>query len=101
MEVIVRAHQLVMEGYRYLFDESVLTVWSAPNYVNKYDDLVVTINLGHRCRNKAAVAVFKENNEREIRVFDAAPPPANPVPKIKAKIGLDKSDGTNYFDDGN
>lgn len=36
MEVIIRAHQLVMEGYRYMFDDSVLTVWSAPNYVNKY-----------------------------------------------------------------
>ncbi|KAH8367507.1 hypothetical protein KR084_012229, partial [Drosophila pseudotakahashii] len=32
LDSICRAHQLVMEGYRWHFDKSVLTVWSAPNY---------------------------------------------------------------------
>ena len=32
VSMICRAHQLVMEGYKWHFDETVLTVWSAPNY---------------------------------------------------------------------
>ena len=32
IEMICRAHQLVMEGYKWHFTETVLTVWSAPNY---------------------------------------------------------------------
>lgn len=32
IDMICRAHQLVMEGYKWHFNETVLTVWSAPNY---------------------------------------------------------------------
>lgn len=32
VSMIARAHQLVMEGYKLMFDEKVVTVWSAPNY---------------------------------------------------------------------
>ncbi len=33
IDVIARAHQLVMEGYKHMFDKQLVTVWSAPNYV--------------------------------------------------------------------
>jgi hypothetical protein len=29
IDVIARAHQLVMEGYKYMFDKQLVTVWSA------------------------------------------------------------------------
>ncbi|KAL1920138.1 uncharacterized protein VTP21DRAFT_1284 [Calcarisporiella thermophila] len=57
---ILRAHQLCMEGYQELYDRSLSTVWSAPNYC-------------YRCGNKASILEVGENGERHFNVFDAAP----------------------------
>ena len=32
LSLIARAHQLAMEGYKLMFDRTIVTVWSAPNY---------------------------------------------------------------------
>ncbi len=32
IDLIARAHQLAMEGYKLMFDRMIVTVWSAPNY---------------------------------------------------------------------
>lgn len=60
IDIICRAHQLVMEGYKWHFNETVLTVWSAPNYC-------------YRCGNVAAVLHLDENLQRDFTIFEAAP----------------------------
>ena len=59
LSLIARAHQLVQEGYKYMFDDSLVTVWSAPNYC-------------YRCGNLASILTVKENGEREFKVYEAA-----------------------------
>jgi serine/threonine-protein phosphatase 4 catalytic subunit len=60
LDTVARAHQLVMEGYRWMFGGRLVTVWSAPNYC-------------YRCGNVAAVMALDADLTPEFRVFAAAP----------------------------
>mmetsp|Transcript_8381 Transcript_8381/g.52376 ORF Transcript_8381/g.52376 Transcript_8381/m.52376 type:complete len:229 (+) Transcript_8381:380-1066(+) len=60
VDMIARAHQLVMEGYKVMFNERLVTVWSAPNYC-------------YRCGNVAAILELDENLNKAYKVFEAAP----------------------------
>ena len=67
---IVRAHQLIMEGYRMHFNGKLFTVWSAPNYC-------------YRCNNMAAILQLDENLRTNFITFNAAPENSRPVPEKK------------------
>jgi len=60
ISLICRAHQLVMEGYKTMFNETLVTVWSAPNYC-------------YRCGNVAAILEVDEYLNKNYKVFEAGP----------------------------
>jgi serine/threonine-protein phosphatase 4 catalytic subunit len=70
IELIARAHQLVMEGHKSMFNDSLVTVWSAPNYCN-------------RCGNVAAILELDENLDKYYKIFEAAPQEARGAPQKK------------------
>jgi len=57
---ILRAHQLCMDGYQVLFNSTLSTIWSAPNYC-------------YRCGNVASILEIDENLDRYFNTFTAAP----------------------------
>jgi len=77
LELVCRAHQLVQEGYKYMFpDKNLITVWSAPNYC-------------YRCGNIASILVIDEHLDREIKLFKNVPE--------SGRAGKEQKAGVQYF----
>ena len=57
IQLIARAHQLAQEGYKFYFNNQLVTVWSAPNYC-------------YICGNVASVMEFDEHMNRSIKIFE-------------------------------
>jgi len=60
LNLIVRAHQLVMEGFGWHHEKGLITIFSAPNYC-------------YRCGNKAAILEIDDSLAQNILQFDPAP----------------------------
>jgi len=68
LELICRAHQLVQEGYKFMFDKkNLVTVWSAPNYC-------------YRCGNVASILELGTNLEQNFKIFQAVPDTDRVIP---------------------
>lgn len=59
IKLVARAHQLVQEGYKHMFDDKLVTVWSAPNYC-------------YRCGNSASIMQVDNNGKTSFKVYEAA-----------------------------
>jgi serine/threonine-protein phosphatase PPG1 len=60
LDHIVRSHQLCMDGYQTIFNGSLTTIWSAPNFVNK-------------CSNVACIIEVDEKLQRFHNIYTEAP----------------------------
>jgi len=67
LSLICRAHQVVHDGFKYMFDNRLVTVWSAPNYC-------------YRCGNVAAIMNITSAEEREPKLFSAVPDDRRVIP---------------------
>jgi serine/threonine-protein phosphatase 6 catalytic subunit len=57
LDLLVRAHQLVQEGYQFWFPDDILvTIWSAPNYC-------------YRCGNLGSFMKVDPSGKREFITF--------------------------------
>jgi len=65
LDLISRAHQLIMEGYSSTHDQRVVTIFSAPNYC-------------YRCGNQAAIMILDENMQQQFIQFDPSPEKLQP-----------------------
>ncbi|KAK1444213.1 metallo-dependent phosphatase-like protein [Babesia gibsoni] len=72
LELIARAHQLIMEGYQWSQDRNVVTIFSAPNYC-------------YRCHNQAAIMEIDEHMFFTFLQFD--PSPSRDPPKVAEHNG--------------
>jgi serine/threonine-protein phosphatase 4 catalytic subunit len=60
LELVARSHQLVMEGFKMMFDNLLVTVWSAPNYC-------------YRSGNVASILEVDDTMKNSFKLFEAAP----------------------------
>ncbi|CAK9298942.1 unnamed protein product [Gordionus sp. m RMFG-2023] len=62
---------ILKKGYKYIFDNSLVTIWSAPNYC-------------YRCGNMAAVIKFESDGKQIPLIFEAVPEKERDIPKQRS-----------------
>ncbi|KAJ1673678.1 Protein phosphatase methylesterase 1 [Spiromyces aspiralis] len=88
LQLIARAHQLVQEGYRFMFPKrNLVTVWSAPNYC-------------YRCGNVASILSIEEDlniSDNSFKIFSAVPDQERKILNRQAGGGGGGDAASQYF----
>ena len=71
LALICRSHQLLQDGYRVIFKNLFITIWSAPNYCYRMGNMAAIMELDEK-HNKRFIT-FKES-ERESRPHEGVTP---------------------------
>jgi len=58
---------IIISGFKYMFDDKLVTVWSAPNYC-------------YRCGNIASILEFTNIDTKEPKLFQAVPDSERVIP---------------------
>ncbi|KAL0246562.1 hypothetical protein GEMRC1_007774 [Eukaryota sp. GEM-RC1] len=72
LKLLVRAHQLVMDGYNWHHDSKVVTVFSAPNYCG-------------RCGNRGAIMELSATTDLTPKFIQYNPAPTQDYPNLGYK----------------
>lgn len=76
MDLIVRAHQVVEEGYEFFANKGLVTIFSAPNYCGEFDNNagVMIVEEDLKCHFKLIKPQLKGNNLLSAKNRSGTPP---------------------------
>ena len=71
LDLIVRAHQVVEEGYQFFADMKFVTVFSAPNYMGEFDNngAILSINSNLLCSFHVINPVFNHDKKKKNKII--------------------------------
>jgi hypothetical protein len=93
LELIVRAHQVVEDGYEFFFDRKLVTLFSAPNYCGEFDNCgaIMTVNNEMVCSFKLLKPIPKKKfvaSEKRVSRMSVSRPVSDPKRLSFGRVSL-------------
>lgn len=98
LKSVYRAHQLCKDGYQILFGGKLATVWSAPNYCHRYENLASILELDQNLNEYFNIFEEAPENTREKKVEkqrDINEVASNKSASTRSSLGSRESHGRN------